>query len=521
MLPRSLSHETARVRQVAFYRRAPCPGRGRPSDEGAGVRIYIGIGSNLGDRQANILSALQRLRTRTLVASVSSFYESDPAGGAEGPAFLNLAAALDTEMDAAAFERFASGVEAAVGRSSTRKLAARPIDIDVLWSDSAVHPQLLSRGYNLIPLSEIAPDLREPSTQRTLRELATGYKENGVRRRTRSLHFDANRQEEAPDVRLSLSRVGVSRVRRIVHLNIDGKDRVFNGEFTMVADLAPDKAGVHMSRFSEILEEAALDVLARETGNARIERTVEAIAKEIVRSQRAIRADVRLRADFGLERWTPVSGKRGEETYTLVGIAHADESGTRSVVGIEAEGMTACPCAQLMVREHSLQELLDAGFSLGDAHRALDALPVATHNQRGRGSVLIGGSPDRMKAVDAEDLVEIVEGAMSSETYDLLKRPDEFFIVNKAHHNPKFVEDVVRGILASVLDMYQDFGDDTFVSASQVNYESIHKHDAFAEAYGTFGEFRRELGSGEYVTQKTDLASWLGTRPSPVLLVSS
>ena len=120
-------------------------------------------------------------------------------------------------------------------------------------------------------------------------------------------------------------------------------------------------------------------------------------------------------------------------------------------------------------------------------------------------------------AVRAEDLVEIVENSMSSETYDLLKRPDEFFIVNKAHHNPKFVEDVVRGILARSLDMYADFPDDTFVFASQVNYESIHKHDAFAEAFGLFGEFREELNSGTYVTTKTDLASWLGTRPSPVL----
>jgi len=471
------------------------------------VRVYVGIGSNLGDRQANILAALQRLRARAQVLKVSAFYESEAAGGAEGPAFLNVAAELETPLERAAFERFAREVETAVGRMRTRKLAARPIDIDMLWVEGRMHPQLLQRRYNLVPLAEIAPHLNLP--------IAEG---NGVRRRARSLHFNANRQEEAPDVRLSLGRVGVSSVRRIVHLNVDGKERVFNGEFTMVADLAPDKAGVHMSRFSEILEEAALDVLARERHPGRIEKIVEAIAKEIVQSQRAIRADVRLRADFGLERWTPVSGKRGEETYTLIGIAHADELGTRRVAGVEAQGMTACPCAQLMVREHSLHELVEAGFSTADAERALDALPVATHNQRGKGAVLIGADPEHADAVRAEDLVELVESAMSSETYDLLKRPDEFFIVNKAHHNPKFVEDVVRGILAGALDMYADFADATFLAATQVNYESIHKHDAFAEAYGTFGEFRRELQTGRYVTQKTDLAAWLGTRPSPVLV---
>jgi GTP cyclohydrolase-4 len=170
-----------------------------------------------------------------------------------------------------------------------------------------------------------------------------------------------------------------------------------------------------------------------------------------------------------------------------------------------------------MVREHSLQELQSAGFSEADARRALDALPVATHNQRGRGSVMIGLDAAHQAMLRAEDLVEIVENAMSSETYDLLKRPDEFFIVNKAHHNPKFVEDVVRGILAHALEMYADAPDDSFINATQVNYESIHKHDAFAEACGTFGEFREELRTGVYNTQKTDLATWLGTRNSAVL----
>jgi GTP cyclohydrolase-4 len=272
-----------------------------------------------------------------------------------------------------------------------------------------------------------------------------------------------------------------------------------------------------MSRFAELLEEATLDVLARSEGPARIEDLVALIAREVVDSQKALRADVRLRAEFSLERWTPVSGKRGEETYTLVGIAHAGPDGTRRVVGVEAEGMTACPCAQLMVREHSQRELAAAGFSEADANRALDALPVATHNQRGRGSILLGVPDGREGEIRAEDLVEIVENSMSSETYDLLKRPDEFFIVNKAHHNPKFVEDVVRGILARALDVYSDFDDRTFVAASHVNYESIHKHDAFAESFGTFGELREELRSGAYVQTKTDLATWLGTRPSTVV----
>ncbi len=470
--------------------------------------FYIGIGSNLGDRQGNILAALQRLRTRAQITAVSSFYESAAAGGADGPAYLNVAALLGSELDADAFQSFARDVELAVGRArGTRRLAPRPIDIDLLVYDGAVvQPQLEMRQYNLAPLAEIAP------------QLVASPSDGSVRRRERGLRFDADRQSEAPEIRLSLSRAGVSRVRRVVRLEVDGKAAVYNGEFTMVADLALDKSGVHMSRFSEILEEATLDVLARDSKPARIERLAETIAREIVKSQRAVRADVRLRAEFGLERWTPVSGKRGEEMYTLVGIAHADHMGTRRVVGVEAEGMTACPCAQAMVREHALVELRDAGFSEVDAARALDALPVATHNQRGRGVILIGVEQARADEIRAEDLVEIVENSMSSETYDLLKRPDEFFVVNKAHHNPRFVEDVVRGILARALDVYADLSDETFIFASQSNEESIHKHDAFAEGFGLFGELREELRTDTWLLEKTDLAAWLRTRPSPVLV---
>jgi len=487
--------------------------------------VLIGIGSNLGDRQSTILGALQRVRRFAHISEVSSYYETPPVG-LNGPAFLNIAARLTTELDPAAFELAVRGVETAIGRAREHDLRSRPIDIDILYFDDRVadfgrfevpHPYIEERPFNLIPLAEIAGDFVDPKRGRTIAALAAGANAAGIQKKVRALHFFANRQEEAPDVRLSLNRVGVSRVRQPIVLDLGGREQRLIAEFTMVADLRPDKAGVHMSRFSELLETATLAAIAGADRPTRIDELVERVAREIVGSQGALRADVRVRADFSLERWTPVSGRRTDETYTLVAIAHADGNSSRRVVGVEAEGMTACPCAQLMVREHSQRELMEAGFSEHDAARALDALPVATHNQRGRGSILIGIDPSHPIDVRPEDLVEIVEGAMSSETYGLLKRPDEFFVVNKAHHNPKFVEDVVRGILAQALDVYADLPDGTYLAATQVNDESIHKHDAFAEAFGLFGEFRRELDGERHVDRKTDLASWLGTRPSPVL----
>jgi len=100
---------------------------------------------------------------------------------------------------------------------------------------------------------------------------------------------------------------------------------------------------------------------------------------------------------------------------------------------------------------------------------------------------------------------------MSSETYDLLKRPDELFVVTKAHQNPRFVEDVVREMLQNVVDIYPGLPDETFVMAKQINFESIHKHDAIAERSGTLGEIRREISGDELATRYMSLQEWLNS----------
>ena len=98
---------------------------------------------------------------------------------------------------------------------------------------------------------------------------------------------------------------------------------------------------------------------------------------------------------------------------------------------------------------------------------------------------------------------------MSSEVYELLKRPDEFFLVNKAHRNPRFVEDVVREMLRNLLLVYADFPGNTFVLARQENLESIHRHNAFAEYQGTLAEIREEIEEGRPRVKHTSLDAWL------------
>src|SRR5262249_62022262 len=112
--------------------------------------------------------------------------------------------------------------------------------------------------------------------------------------------------------------------------------------------------------------------------------------------------------------------------------------------------------------------------------------------------------------VNAEDLGRIVEGSMSSPVYELLKRPDELFVVEHAHLQPRFVEDSVRVALRDTLEAYPGFADGDFVLSRQVNLETIHTHDVVAERYGTVGELRAEL-EGEVAPRHTELREWLSS----------
>jgi GTP cyclohydrolase I/GTP cyclohydrolase-4 len=111
--------------------------------------------------------------------------------------------------------------------------------------------------------------------------------------------------------------------------------------------------------------------------------------------------------------------------------------------------------------------------------------------------------------INAEHLVEIVEHSMSSPVYALLKRPDELFVVEHAHLQPRFVEDSVRIALKDTLDRHPDLADDDFLSSRQVNLETIHDHDVLAERSGTVGELRRELADGAQPQRHTELRDWL------------
>ena len=252
-------------------------------------------------------------------------------------------------------------------------------------------------------------------------------------------------QASVPEVQLGLTRAGVTGVQKAIRIRHDGHEKTFSATIACTVDLDPDQKGVHMSRFPEIFGEAIDEVVIGEA--FLVETLAEHIAAHIVERQRALRAEVRIEAQYPLERRTPVTQLRTQEIATLIGIAAASPAKVRRVVGVEAWGINACPCAQGLVRGAATERLLDAGFGDGDVERILELVPLATHNQRGRGTLLVGTEA----RINAEHLVDIVERSMSSPVFELLKRPDELFVVEHAHLQPRFVEDSVRFALSETL----------------------------------------------------------------------
>jgi GTP cyclohydrolase-4 len=319
-------------------------------------------------------------------------------------------------------------------------------------------------------------------------------------------------QSQLPAVQLGLSRVGVTGVEKVIRIRHNGSEQLFSARFECVVDLGPSQKGAHMSRFEEGVNDAIGEVVLGEA-TFKVETLAEQIANLVRTRQGARRAEVTVEARFPEHKPAPVSGIQTQEIYTLHGSAICTDAGTRRLIGVTAQGMTACPCAQELVAASARERLEEQGFDSETIDRIFEAVPVATHNQRGLGTLYIGCTEQCEDEIDATTLLGIVEQSMSSEIYELMKRSDEARVVEKAHRRPRFVEDCVREMVRGVIETYPEIADPAFLSARQVNLETIHQHNVVAERFGTFGEIRRELETGAQSPEQTSRRQWLDAVP--------
>jgi len=280
-----------------------------------------------------------------------------------------------------------------------------------------------------------------------------------------------------------LTRVGVTQVKKPVCVRRPGRTITLTPTISLFVDLPASQRGSHMSRNVEAVAELVERSLSKPAPS--LEALCAQLARGLLdRHEYATVAEVEMKADYFLERRNH-SGKPSMEGYALLARAVAHRGGkalVRKSIGVEVVGMTVCPCAQETVRQYLAKR--DRRIRSGECPP-----PMLTHNQRNITSLFIE-VPEKF-AVEANDLITIVEKSQSSPTYELLKRPDEGQVVLNAHMNPKFVEDVVRDVLKKVVDAYPKLPDEVAVTVRSESQESIHKHNAVAERVTTLGELRR------------------------------
>jgi len=283
-------------------------------------------------------------------------------------------------------------------------------------------------------------------------------------------------QSQPSPQNFKLTRVGVTGVKKLVSIKRPGRKTAISlgVKMDLFVDLPASQKGSHMSRNLELVTDIIDESLKKPVID--LESFCAQTAKLLLaKHDYATFSEVKAEADYFLERRYP-SGKKGLEPYQLVAEARAKSNGEiKKLIGVRVTGMTACPCAQEIIK------------TLGKYKQKY--IPP-THNQRNITTLMIEVPGDN-KSVDANDLINIAEQSFSSPTYGILKRKEEGQLVFNAHKNPKFVEDVVRDILSSILKKYKNLPNDVMVVVRSESEESIHKHNAFAERVTTLGELRK------------------------------
>jgi GTP cyclohydrolase-4 len=301
--------------------------------------------------------------------------------------------------------------------------------------------------------------------------------------------------ERMPEIGIPLQKVGVMGVKMpIGFISFEGKRVMVIPSFDLFIDLPANMKGIHSSRNYE----AITDVLGKYVGKTyKLENLCASVSKELLeRHPYATRSEVKARGEAVFERKTPETGILTYESCNIMARAVAEKFSTgdvkvRKTIGVEVVGMTACPCAQESLREMVKMEMVRrCDLPEGRVSEILDRLPIATHIQRGYGSILI--EIDEDVEVDAMRLVPVIEDSMSAGTYELLKRQDEIQLVEKAALHPRFVEDCVRYMIVNTVKSFPELPDETSLTFKQRNEESIHKHDIFAERITTMGQIREE-----------------------------
>jgi len=254
-------------------------------------------------------------------------------------------------------------------------------------------------------------------------------------------------QDESPDVRIGLERVGVTNLKTPIRTVWRGRSYYFTPNIEITIDLDRRRKGIHMSRLIEAITEAVEEETLKSRGS--IEAIEKRVLDRLAKRHPYRRGEIRMAADFVVYRRTPSSRRKTAETHGIEVAVMRDGRKYRKRLKVTVIGNTVCPHSMVTAGRPHIQ-------------RAVGELTVET---------------DYARMVGLEEMVECVEESFSSPVYTLLKTSDEKALVEMMFDNPRFVEDVTRGMLDAAKARFRG----ARIRAKAVSQESIHRHDVIAE----------------------------------------
>ncbi|WP_038056751.1 GTP cyclohydrolase FolE2 [Thermodesulfobacterium hydrogeniphilum] len=246
-------------------------------------------------------------------------------------------------------------------------------------------------------------------------------------------------QNTSPEEKIPLDKVGIKGFKYPV--TVLDKEKGFQhtiAEINLYVDLPAKFKGTHMSRFIEVINEFKGEIHIK---------NIEKILKKIRQKLSAKSAHLEMYFPYFLEKKAPVSGVSSLMEYQAFMMASFSSRKKDLIIGVKVPVMTLCPCSKAISK-------------------------YSAHNQRGIVTIKVRFK----KFIWLEELIEIAELSASSPVYPLLKRPDEKYVTEYSYNNPKFVEDVVRGV-AKKLSEHPEV---IWFAVEAENFESIHAHNAYA-----------------------------------------
>ncbi len=289
-----------------------------------------------------------------------------------------------------------------------------------------------------------------------------------------------------PYVHLPLSKVGTT--ARLIPISLQedpaAPARSHLCSIEMYTNLPANRRGVHLSRFSELLEQASEEVFSSLQGLAIW------LAERIGARQNVEHAMILIRMPWVRDDTAPVTGLKTKKAYQVSAEAREEQGAVTARLGVMIPIILACPCVQVNLESRLNQLIPELGISASDYKKIKQLFPMASHSQRGKIEVWL---EDHQASLGPQELIQVVEEVVSV-SHDLLKRPDEVEVVYSAHRRPQFCEDVTREAAIALYRRYRNqLPKETSIAIRVTSEESIHSYDLVSELEATLGDLDTAL----------------------------